>query len=72
MNRGTEAPKMTAEKLQALMADPNTVMIRNSGVWYERYKWCRDNLEDQTWNYNLGDWYFAKPEDAVLFALRWS
>ena len=68
----THAPPMSANKLQALMKDPSTVMVNNRGMWYERYKWCKANLEDGTWNYNLGDWYFAKLEDAVLFKLRWS
>lgn len=68
----TYAPPMTANRLQALMCDPGTVMVQNQGVWYEKYKWCRATLEEGTWNFMLGDWYFAKPEDATLFKLRWS
>jgi hypothetical protein len=70
--QGTKAPPMTAEQLMALVIDPSTTVISDEGSWFERYKWCRDNLEAGTWNFIPGRWYFARSQDAALFTLRWS
>jgi hypothetical protein len=69
--QGTAAPPMSAEQLEALMFSPFTTVISDQGSWFERYKWCRDNLEQGTWNFIPGRWYFARSQDAALFALRW-
>ena len=41
-------------------------------TWYERWSWCGEHFERETYAYASDYFYFKREEDAIFFALKWS
>jgi hypothetical protein len=43
----------------------------DNNYWFERWYWCGEHFECETYCYEYGYFQFKHEEDAVFFALKW-
>jgi hypothetical protein len=64
------------DRLMQVLENFHVIHLDNDNMFSEKLTWCLENCQNKFRDLAEGNgcraWYFQNPEDAMMFAMKWS